>query len=486
MFNMNNICKTLFRKGSALLLTLALLTGTLSPAFATSETVYDTDAVRLNRMGLFLGTGQGFYLEGTIDRLQGAALFIRLMGEEAEALSERNDHPFRDVPAGWASPYVGQMFDRGYSRGISDIVYGTGGMTADQFSAYILRALGYQESGGDFVWSQSLKTLRDLGIITPEDYGRISRGTFTRDYAVRLASAALDATLKNQDKTLYEKLLDQGAITAHSKMMPEPVESGTPVASYDDMARIFQRMRANLQYSATLSTQGVSLGEIKEWLDSIVKTSAADVWGWNLVSTYVDDRNYPLKISVRWLYSDGYEVSHAILYPESSPELSPRNKEVRQIADDFLRQYIRNDMTDQEKIKAVHDYLVRTVQYDSDLPINLSPQSDNVSDSYMVYGALVNKVAVCDGYAKAFNMFMDILGIPADRIVGLSLQNNTTVNHAWNRVYLDGDWKYLDVTWNDPVPDRGNSVQYDYYLVTEKKMKEDHSWEEDQFRIRYF
>lgn len=486
MFNMNNIRKTLYRRGTAFLLTLALLAGSFSPAFAANETIYDTDAVRLNRMGLFLGTGNGFDLEGTINRLQGAALFIRLMGEEPEALSEKNDHPFRDVPEGWASPYVGQMFDQGYSLGISENTYGTGGMTADQFAAYILRALGYEESRGDFVWSQSLRTLQSLGIITQEDYSRISRGTFTRDYAARLASAALDAALKNQDKTLYEKLLDQGAITAYSRMMPEPVESGTPVSSYDDMTRIFQRMRGNLQYSATLSTQGVSLGEIKEWLDRIVKTSAADVWGWNLVSTYVEDRNYPLKVSVRWLYSDGYEVSHAILYPESSPELSPRNKEIRKVAEDFLQEYIREGMTDQEKIKAVHDYLVRTIRYDSDLPVNLSPQSENVSDSYMVYGALVNKVAVCDGYAKAFTMFMDILAIPSDRIVGLSLQNNNTVNHAWNRVYLDGDWKYLDVTWNDPVPDRGNSVQYDYYLVSEEKMEQDHSWEEDQFRVRYF
>lgn len=486
MFNMNNIQKTLFRKGSALLLTFVLLAGSLSPAFAANKTIYDTDAVRLNRMGLFLGTGNGFDLENTINRLQGAALFIRLMGEESEALSQKNPHPFQDVPEGWASPYVGQMFGQGYSMGISETSYGTGGMTADQFSAYILRALGYQESNGDFVWSQSLKTLRTLGIITPEDYSRISRESFTRDHAVRLASAALDATLKNQDKSLYEKLLDQGAITAYSRMMPEPVESGTPVTSYDDMTRIFQRMRANLQYSATLSTQGVSLGEIKEWLDSIVKTSSADVWGWNLVSTYMEDRNYPLKVSVRWLYSDGYEVSHAILYPESSPELSARNKEIRKVAEDFLQNNIREDMTDQEKIKAVHDYLVRTVRYDTALSINLSPQSDDVSDSYMVYGALVNKVAVCDGYAKAFNMFMDILGIPSDRIVGLSLQNNNTVNHAWNRVYLDGEWKYLDVTWNDPVPDRGNSVQYDYYLVTKEKMERDHSWEETQFRVRYF
>ena len=85
MFNMNNIRKTLYRRGTAFLLTLALLAGSFSPAFAANETIYDTDAVRLNRMGLFLGTGNGFDLEGTINRLQVAALFNRLMGEEPEA-----------------------------------------------------------------------------------------------------------------------------------------------------------------------------------------------------------------------------------------------------------------------------------------------------------------------------------------------------------------------------------------------------------------
>lgn len=486
MFNITRIQKNLFRKGTTLFLTLALIMGGFSPAFAATGTIYDNDAVRLNRMGLFLGTGSGFELENSINRLQGAALFIRLMGEEEEALSENNPHPFQDVPTGWASPYVGQMYEQGYSNGVSEKDYGTGGMTADQFAAYVLRALGYQESSGDFVWSQSLKTLRSLHIITAEDYSRISRGNFTRDHAVRLSSAALDASMKGQTKTLYEKLLDQGAIQQYSNKMPDPVISGTPVASYDDMTRVFQRMRANLQYSATLTTQGVSLGDIKNWLDSIVQTSAADVWGWNLVSTYMEDRNYPIKVSIRWLYSDGYEVSHSILYPGASPELSTRNLEIRRVAEDFLSQYINPDMSDREKVKAVHDYLVRTVRYDSELTINLSPQSEDVSDSYMVYGALVNKVAVCDGYAKAFTMFMDILGIPSDRIVGLSEQNNRSVNHAWNRVYLEGGWKYIDVTWDDPVPDRGNSVQYDYFLVTEEKMDRDHSWEPDQLTIRYF
>ena len=41
------------------------------------------------------------------------------------------------------------------------------------------------------------------------------------------------------------------------------------------------------------------------------------------------------------------------------------------------------------------------------------------------------------------------------------------MNHAWNHVYIDDAWKFLDVTWNDPNvdPHNPNAVRYTYFLL---------------------
>ncbi|MGH2152895.1 transglutaminase domain-containing protein, partial [Enterococcus faecalis] len=57
----------------------------------------------------------------------------------------------------------------------------------------------------------------------------------------------------------------------------------------------------------------------------------------------------------------------------------------------------------------VHDYLIENVSYDSEVDmINLD---NNNPDIYNAYGALANHVAVCEGYARAFQMLMNGLGV---------------------------------------------------------------------------
>ena len=100
-----------------------------------------------------------------------------------------------------------------------------------------------------------------------------------------------------------------------------------------------------------------------------------------------------------------------------------------------------------EKIKAVHDYLCGSVDY--------------VLDEYYshtAYGALVTKWAVCDGYALAFQRFMDVLGIPCR----IALGTRDGEPHAWNLVFLDGQWYHLDATWDD----QRRGVIRDYFLIS--------------------
>jgi len=123
-----------------------------------------------------------------------------------------------------------------------------------------------------------------------------------------------------------------------------------------------------------------------------------------------------------------------------------------------------------EKIKIIHDYLIDTIEYEQDLTQN------NVYD---IYGALVIKKCVCEGYAKAFQYLMNELGIENTIVIGTGTNSkNQTENHAWNYVNLGGQWYAVDVTWDDPILTGGakltNSARYEYFLKGSNTMNQNH------------
>lgn len=96
-----------------------------------------------------------------------------------------------------------------------------------------------------------------------------------------------------------------------------------------------------------------------------------------------------------------------------------------------------------EKIKYVHNWLIDNLEYDT---------TYKQTDIHNVYGALVNRKVVCEGYARAFKYILDGLDIENILVSGTATNsNNSTESHAWNYVKLDGKWYAIDVTWDDPI-----------------------------------
>ena len=126
-----------------------------------------------------------------------------------------------------------------------------------------------------------------------------------------------------------------------------------------------------------------------------------------------------------------------------------QNTEIINIVNHFISTHIRPNMTDFEKEIEIIKYLVTTVTYDID---ELSNDSFFINDSYKAYGALVNHKAVCSGYAKAFDLMAKMCGLSATVVTGEAI-NSASQNgaHAWNQIYLDGEWYNVDVTFEDPI-----------------------------------
>ena len=126
---------------------------------------------------------------------------------------------------------------------------------------------------------------------------------------------------------------------------------------------------------------------------------------------------------------------------------------------------------DYEKILFIHDFLLNNVEYDS----TYSKQG-----TYGVYGTLIGKQAVCEGYAKTFKYLANAVGIECEIMQGTATNSKgKTESHAWNCVKLGDTWYEIDCTWDDPII-IGNGkvtkdIKYKYFLKGENTFNKDHT-----------
>lgn len=183
--------------------------------------------------------------------------------------------------------------------------------------------------------------------------------------------------------------------------------------------------------------------------------------------------NYNLVI---WKNSDGtcgYRPGNELDEAEIKIKMTRANTK----ANSVIKKIIRNDMTYKEKLQAIHDYLVRYCVYDEYAP------GKGYDDSYTAYGCLVRRQAVCQGYAAAFNLLALKAGICSITVAGEAGGGS----HAWNYVRVGKTYRYVDATWDDPLPDRGSKagVPHKYFYVTQSDMAKNHTWNRADHAKKY-
>ncbi len=99
---------------------------------------------RLEIFGLIKGNGEDLALNQYLTREQALVILTRLMGEEEQALANKEIPDFTDLPPNdWATPYIAYALNRGWIKGVSDNQFGYGrAVIAKDYTAMIYRALG--------------------------------------------------------------------------------------------------------------------------------------------------------------------------------------------------------------------------------------------------------------------------------------------------------------------------------------------------------
>lgn len=113
-------------------------------------------------------------------------------------------------------------------------------------------------------------------------------------------------------------------------------------------------------------------------------------------------------------------------------------------------------MSDPEKVKAVYDWVIQHVEYDT---------------SFVRHGAChaLRGRAVCQGYALLIYKMLKSLDIPSLVVNG--------GDHMWYMVFIEGKWYHLDSTYDD-TPEgflfRKKNTGYDNFLKGDIVMKRNH------------
>lgn len=145
-----------------------------------------------------------------------------------------------------------------------------------------------------------------------------------------------------------------------------------------------------------------------------------------------------------------------------------RQEQARVFAQELAASVITDEMNDAEKLRALHDELIRMCVYDTDTAA--SDERDGRTAPFAADGALIDHLAVCAGYGRAYMMLCEAAGLQVIYIA------SEEMDHSWNAVCVDGEIYYVDCTFDDPVPDQGEYVSGEYFFKTQMELGETHVW----------
>lgn len=266
-------------------------------------------------------------------------------------------------------------------------------------------------------------------------WGDIEGEQFSRDFLDEIGTFAV-ATLADEE--------DDGSLT------------GAKIATF------VERMRnaiLNLEPSISLSdlniahdTEGTNLSVLSKYA-SIVLNSTPE--------------SFVCTSGMRYTMTSGKIVSMSIGLNSSAAAMrADYDAEVKAVLAELFPNGTA-DMTKAEIALAIHDYIVLHTRYD---------HNQTNSNMYNAYGALVNGIAVCQGYSL---LYIDLLG---EMGIESYFVSSSTLNHGWNIVKTEAGWHHTDVTWDDPsIPettgdnDRMGYCRHTYFLNTQNDFKQSHA-----------
>ncbi len=174
-------------------------------------------------------------------------------------------------------------------------------------------------------------------------------------------------------------------------------------------------------------------------------------------------------------------------YPEADSYvlgLKKKYDDVRELSRDLTAPF----KTDEDKVRAIYIWICNNIAYDIKEARNelLASRMEAMRfpaykyfSTYFADEVLERKKGTCAGYAQLFYELCTRADIKCEIVPGYASQNESVIrflrktnlynsDHAWNKVKLNGEFYYVDLTWSSGTVFRNKFSRHlnlDYYLV---------------------
>ena len=254
-------------------------------------------------------------------------------------------------------------------------------------------------------------------------------------------------------------------------------KESTSKAPEDKIARTFPDTPVQVLGSSALSNiaanlmsgyTDISLADFEE------ATSPQRVWD---ALDEAKDQNGLVPFIINANISGSDKVLHVELGTTAATDqhLSPKDysAQINSAADKVVADIIKPGMDDAAKVRAINSWIIARTTYNYDsyhrtqeiwanpdpkthrLPPELTPDHD-------AGGVFFKGTTVCEGYANAFQLLALKSGVTSIVVTGTVTNGG---GHAWNQVKINGQWKTVDVTWNDGGDSGQEAVETRYLMV---------------------
>ncbi|EOO21620.1 MULTISPECIES: S-layer homology domain-containing protein [Bacillus] len=444
--------------------------------------------------------------------LIGSALLYTNVGEMKAAEAGT----FSDVPTShWSYPAIKDLAGKNIISGYGNGMFGFGDVaTREQVAALIYRVLVPSKQGGTFsndgaryvlqdgstlnnpygdirsgstMFPEEVLTLTKLGIFKGDGNGGFRpKDSVSRAEMAQIIKNAFQVSAK-QKHTFNDVPNGFWAENAISAVQSNGIASGTGDGKFEPAKTVTREQYAQFLYNALkykkpeVAVQDTGDAALLTAFKNEVQTRI-NMYETNITLPY-KTKNSNTEEVMNTLFNAYKEVASKNEYTNynrsnvsyslsGSPgnytftlnityrETKEQTEYVMKQAKAIVSSIIQAGMDDHEKVKAIHDYVVKHVSYDTSYK------------AYTAYEALANRSAVCQGYTLLTYQLLKEAGIENHFVVG----TGEGQPHAWNLVKIDNKWYHLDTTFDDPVPDEQGRVTYSYFNLSDEQIARNHEW----------
>ncbi len=185
---------------------------------------------------------------------------------------------------------------------------------------------------------------------------------------------------------------------------------------------------------------------------------ALEVW-----KTYRDDNPLYYWMSTTVVYDDISETISLLVYEEYAygGQRIETNKSLYRGIAAYLSA-IPAKASDYEIALLMHDKIISSISYATDA----SGEPETASWAHNIIGVFEGRGAVCEGYARAYQLLLNMKGVDCLLVTG----SGKDELHAWNMIRLWDDWYGVDLTWDD----NGSDI-YEYFCLSEAEFYQSHT-----------